>query len=83
VNFDLPIVLAINSFAQRTSWLHGPMLAYSTYGLVWCSAVSLIGYALLHRRLTSLVHVLGSTKLRPLLTAGSAVTGGTAGATRS
>jgi membrane-associated phospholipid phosphatase len=34
MNFDLPLFRAINSFARSMSWLHGPMLAYATYGVV-------------------------------------------------
>jgi membrane-associated phospholipid phosphatase len=34
LTFDLPLFQAINSFAAHTSWLHGPVLAYTTVGIV-------------------------------------------------
>lgn len=37
LTFDLPLFEAINSFAAHTSWLHGPMLAYTTGGIVLLS----------------------------------------------
>jgi len=49
VNFDLPVFRAINSFARSTSWLHGPMLAYATYGVVVIAAVLVGGWWLARR----------------------------------
>ncbi len=34
MTLDLPLFQAINSFAAHTSWLHGPVLAYTTVGIV-------------------------------------------------
>lgn len=44
MNFDLPLFRAINSLARSTSWLHGPMLAYATYGVVVIAMLLLAGW---------------------------------------
>ena len=49
MNFDLPVFRAINSFARSTPWLHAPMLAYATYGVVAVAALLLAGWWLARR----------------------------------
>lgn len=49
MNFDLPVFRAINSFARSTPWLHAPMLAYATYGVVVIAALLLAGWWLARR----------------------------------
>lgn len=44
MTFDLPLFRAINSFARSTSWLHGPMLAYATYGVVVIAVLLVAGW---------------------------------------
>ncbi len=44
MNFDLPLFDAINSFALHTPWLHGPLLAYSSFGVVLLAAILLGGW---------------------------------------
>lgn len=44
MNFDLPLFHAINSFALHTSWLHKPVLLYSTFGVGLLAAILLGGW---------------------------------------
>jgi undecaprenyl-diphosphatase len=48
------LLLAINSFARHTTWLHAPALAYAKYGLVLFAALLLAG-VLVSRRAPSRV----------------------------
>jgi undecaprenyl-diphosphatase len=41
---------AVNDFARHTGWLHGPMLAYASYGVVFFAALLLVGYWLVRDR---------------------------------
>jgi len=40
---DDQLLLAVNSFARHTMWLHGPLLAYAKYGLVLFALLLLAG----------------------------------------
>jgi membrane-associated phospholipid phosphatase len=51
---DDQLLLAINSVARRTPWLHGPFLAYAKYGLV-LFGVLLVAGILISRRGEALV----------------------------
>ena len=51
---DDQLLLAVNSFARHTTWLHGPALAYAKYGLV-LFALLLVAGVLISRRAPSRV----------------------------
>ena len=40
---DDRLMLAVNSFARHTGWLHAPVLAYASYGVVLFAALLLAG----------------------------------------
>lgn len=42
--------LRVNDFARSTSWLHAPLVAYATYGVVLFAALLIIGYLLARTR---------------------------------
>lgn len=44
MNFDLPLFHAIDSFALHTLWLRGPVLLYSSFGVVPVAAILLGGW---------------------------------------
>ena len=50
MNFDLPVFRAINSFARTTPWLHGPLLGYSTGGVLVMAVLLLILWWTVRRR---------------------------------
>ena len=41
--WDDQLLLAINSFARHTTWLHGPALAYANYALVLFALLLVVG----------------------------------------
>jgi membrane-associated phospholipid phosphatase len=41
--WDDQLLLAINSFARHSTWLHGPALAYANYGLVLFALLLAVG----------------------------------------
>src|SRR3954465_7552414 len=41
---------AVNDFARHTGWLHEPMLAYASYGVVLFAALLLVGWWLARSR---------------------------------
>lgn len=49
-HLDDRVLLAINSFARNTPWLHGPMLAYAAYGVVLFALLLLAGLVLVRHR---------------------------------
>lgn len=40
---DDQLLLAVNSFARQTTWLHGPVLAYAKYGMILFAVLLLAG----------------------------------------
>lgn len=47
---DVPTFEHINDFARHTSWLHGVMTAYASYGVVLFAVLIAVGYVLGWRR---------------------------------
>ncbi len=43
---DDRLLISVNGFARRTEWLHGPVLAYATYGLVLFALLLVTGLAM-------------------------------------
>ena len=49
-HLDDRLLLAINTFARHTGWLHGPVLAYANYGLLMFAALLITALALARHR---------------------------------
>jgi len=47
---DDQLMLAVNSLARRTGWLHAPVLDYASYGVVLFAALLLAGVLVARRR---------------------------------
>jgi membrane-associated phospholipid phosphatase len=47
---DDQLMQAVNTFARQTGWLHAPVLAYATYGVVLFALLLLYGVLLARRR---------------------------------
>jgi membrane-associated phospholipid phosphatase len=64
---DDRLMLAVNSLARHTGWLHAPVLFYASYGVVLFAALLLAGVLLARRRSTRDLAAAGWACLATLL----------------
>lgn len=67
---DDRLLLDVNSLARHTGWLHGPVLAYATYGLALFAVLLLAGVLLRRRDSTPALAAAGWAVLATLLAVG-------------
>jgi len=67
---DDRLLLDVNSLARHTGWLHGPVLAYATYGLALFAVLLLAGVLLRRRASTPALAAAGWAVLATLLAVG-------------
>jgi len=67
---DDQLLQAVNSFAQRTAWLHQPMLAYASYGIVVFAVLLFAGVMLARHQDTRTLAAAGWACLATVLAVG-------------
>jgi membrane-associated phospholipid phosphatase len=67
---DDRLMLAVNSLARHTGWLHAPLLAYASYGVVLFAALLLAGVLLTRRGSTRDLAAAGWSCLASVLAVG-------------
>jgi len=67
---DDQLLLAINSFARNTTWLHAPALAYATYGLVLFAVLLLAGVVISRRAPSAVLAAAGWACIATLIAVG-------------
>jgi membrane-associated phospholipid phosphatase len=67
---DDRVLLAINSFARDTTWLHAPALAYATYGLVLFAVFLLAGVVIARRAPSAVLAAAGWACIATLIAVG-------------
>src|ERR1019366_3728004 len=67
---DDQLLLAINSFARNTTWLHAPALAYATYGLVLFAVLLAAGVVISRRAPSRVLAAAARACLATLIAAG-------------
>jgi membrane-associated phospholipid phosphatase len=67
---DDQLLLAINSFARNTTWLHTPALAYATYGLVLFAVLLAAGVVISRRAPSAVLAAAGWACLATLIAVG-------------
>jgi undecaprenyl-diphosphatase len=67
---DDQLLLAINSFARNTTWLHAPGLAYATYGLVLFAVFLAAGVVISRRAPSAVLAAAGWACLATLIAVG-------------
>jgi undecaprenyl-diphosphatase len=64
---DDQLMQAVNSFARQTGWLHAPVLAYASYGVVLFALLLLAGVLVTRHRSDRALAAAGWACLAPLL----------------
>jgi membrane-associated phospholipid phosphatase len=67
---DDQLLLAINSFARNSTWLHAPALAYATYGLVLFAVLLAAGVVISRRAPSRVLAAAGWACLASLIAVG-------------
>jgi len=67
---DDQLLLAINSFARNTTWLHASALAYATYGLVLFAVLLVAGVVISRRAPSAVLAAAGGACLATLIVVG-------------